>query len=85
MGLLDILGDSNKIGCEVDLINTIDDSFIDTIPVKLSDLGIGYLDFLYLSDMPASDGASELEVRIWHFIKSQKTDLPDTTQYQISV
>jgi len=82
--LKDNIGDFSKIGCKVELYNPEDNSLIDTHEVKLSDLGIGYLDFLYMSDDPVSDGASELEMLIWKFVSGQISTSADSASYKIT-
>lgn len=77
------LGDFNKIGCQVQITNSINDTIV-IHEVRLSDLQIGHLDFLYLSKFPVSDGASELEWRIWKYVQTQQTALPEEAQYNIT-
>jgi hypothetical protein len=50
----------------------------------LADLNISYLDFLYLSDDPVSDGASELELRIKNAMQEKSGDIPEETKYVIT-
>ncbi len=57
------LGSLDKIGCIVELLDE-EGIVVETNAVKLSDLNITHLDFLYLSDQEVSDGASELELCI---------------------
>lgn len=78
------LGPMDKIGAVVDLVNADNEDLIDSLDVTLQDLGIGYLDFLYLSEDPVSDGAGELELRVWNFVIEQLPDLPEETQYIIT-
>jgi hypothetical protein len=79
------LGGFDRIGCEVQLIPPDEDTPAIRVPVKLSDLGIGYLDLFYLSDDPVSDGAGELELRIWHYVRKQENINPeDRLTYNIT-
>ncbi len=78
------IGPMDKIACKVELRNIQDDSLADTTEVTLADLNISYLDFLYLSEEPVSDGASELELRIRNAVLKQKGDLPEETKYMIT-
>ncbi|MCB0629570.1 MAG: hypothetical protein R2824_19695 [Saprospiraceae bacterium] len=82
--LMEQLGDFANIGCEVHLTSPDETIPPIIVPVTLSDLGIGYLDFLYLSDDPVSDGASELELRIWHFVQEQGNFDPENLTYYIT-
>lgn len=75
-------GHLNKIGCMVELFEGED--LIDTVPVRLGDLNIGYLDFLYLSEAPVSQGASELELRIGRHVFDQRENLSSETRYNIT-
>jgi len=78
------IGDLQNIGCEVDLLDSEDDSLVESISIKLSDLNIGYLDLMYLSEEPVEDGASELELRIWKFAQSQKDSTETDLKYKIT-
>lgn len=78
------LGALDQIGCIVDLVDSQDESILDSIDVTLADIHIGYLDFLYLSQSSLSDGASELELRIWKYVRTQVADLSETTKYVIT-
>ncbi|MBX2876560.1 MAG: hypothetical protein KTR30_30850 [Saprospiraceae bacterium] len=82
--LMEQLGDFSKIGCEVQLTDPAEEAPTLIVSVKLSDLQIGYLDFLYLSDDPVSDGASELELRIWNYLLSQDNSATENLTYQIT-
>lgn len=82
--LAENIGDLRDIGCEVDLLNPEDDSLVESIPVRLSDLNIGYLDLMYLSEEPAEDGASELELRIWKYAQLQKESTATDLKYNIT-
>jgi uncharacterized Zn ribbon protein len=78
------LGPMNNITCRVELYNSQDDSLIETTEITLADLNISYLDFLYLSEEPVSDGASELEMRIRNAVLEQRENLPEETKYMIT-
>lgn len=56
------LGPLAEIGCKVQVLEK--DTKVDEVNVKVKDLGLGYLDLLYLSGEEVSDGVSELEQRI---------------------
>lgn len=77
------LGELSMIGCIVELSEE-NDIPIETIAIKLSDLGISHADFLYLSDQMVSDGASELEVRIIQQVIQQRGDWSDQLTYKIT-
>jgi hypothetical protein len=77
-------GDFQKIGCIVELSNATDGQALGTAAVKLSDLNIGCLDLLHLCQERLSDGASELELRIWRHIVAQRGELPSEIQYRIT-
>ncbi len=78
------IGPMDKIACVTELRNNQDNSLTDAAEVSLADLNISYLDFLYLSDEPVSDGASELELRIRNAVQEQKGDLPEGIKYVIT-
>ncbi len=82
--LKDNIGPMNEIVCMVELHNIQDNSLIEKVEVSLVDLNISYLDFLYLSEEPVSDGAGELELRIRNAVLEQKGDLPEETRYAIT-
>ncbi len=77
------IGPMDKIACAVELRNIQDDSLADTAEVTLADLNICYLDFLYLSEEPVSDGESELELRIRNVVWEQKGNLSEKPKYII--
>ena len=78
------LGPMDKIACLVELHDIQSDNVTESIEVKLADLNISYLDFLYLSEDPVSDGASELELRIRNVVLEQIGNLPEGTKYVIT-
>jgi hypothetical protein len=78
------IGAMEKIACVVELHNIQDDSLLDTVEVSLADLNISYLDFLYLSEDPVSDGAGELELRIRNAVVEKRGNLPEETKYVIT-
>ena len=78
------IGPMNKIGCSVELYNAEDDGLIEEVDVTLAELNIGYLDFMYVSEEPVSDGASELELRIKNHVWEQMENLPDGVRYVIT-
>jgi hypothetical protein len=78
------LGQMDKIACLVDLYNPEDDSLIETIEVTLADLNISYLDFLYVSEDPVSNGAGELELRIRNAVLKQGGNQPEDPKYVIT-
>lgn len=78
------IGPMDKIACLVGLYKQQDDSLMETIEVTLADLNISYLDFLYLSEDSVSNGAGELELRIWNFVLKQRGNLPEDTRYVIT-
>jgi len=82
--LIEKLGDFKKIGCVVEIYHSDDENANDSANVKLSDLNIGYLDFLYLSESPVSEGASELELQIWSFARKLKNISCEETIYKIT-
>jgi len=82
--LKDHIGPLNKLGCKVEIYEADSDQLLDTKNVKCSDLGIGYLDLLRMSDAPISDGAGELELRIWQRVRSANPDLQDNLVYKIT-
>lgn len=85
------LGDMNKIGCKVELYegaavyepNSAATPFA-VIDVKLDKLGLSYSDLLYLSETPISDGAGELERRIWNYIMEEQTFSQENITYKIT-
>jgi hypothetical protein len=82
--LQDNLGPLNKIACRVELYNKQDDSLIESVEITLADLMISHLDFLYLSEEPVSDGASELELRIRNAVLEQRENQPEELRYVIA-
>ena len=76
------IGPMHQIGCLVELYQ--DDSLIENKAVTLTELNIGYLDFLYASDHAVSDGASELELRIRNALTVQEGDPAKETRYVIT-
>ncbi len=77
------IGPMDAIKCQVEVQNPSDDSVIETLEVALTDLDIGYQDFLYVSEEPISDGASELELRIQAYVKEQRNDPSEDVKYTI--
>jgi hypothetical protein len=77
------IGPMDKIACIVELRNMQDDKLIDTAEVTLAELKISYLDFLYLSEQPVSEGAGELELRIRNAVVEKKGSLSEQTKYII--
>ncbi len=59
-------------------------SLADSAEITLADLKISYLDFLYLSEDPVSDGAGELELRIRNAAQELLENLPGDTKYVIT-
>jgi len=82
--LRDNLGPLDKIPCLVNLYNKQDDSLIETVEITLDHLVISHLDFLYLSEEPVSDGASELELRIRNAVLEQRENLPKEARFVIA-
>jgi hypothetical protein len=79
------IGDLNKIGCAVELIDIADDQPIETVDLSLADLQIGYLDLLYLSKDPVDESASELELRIWKKVTEQRQGISaEEIRYKIT-
>ena len=78
------IGPMDKIGCVVELRNIQDESVIETVKVTLADLNISYLDFLFLSEEPVSDGAGELELRIRNAVLEKGADISEETKYLIT-
>ncbi len=78
------IGPMDKIACVVELRNIQDDSLKETVEVTLADLKISYLDFLFLSEEPVFDGASELELRIRNAVLEKSGNLPGETKYVIT-
>jgi hypothetical protein len=78
------IGPMDKIGCVVELRNIQDETVVETVNVTLADLNISYLDFLYLSEEPVSDGAGELELRIRNAVLEKGVNLSEETKYVIS-
>jgi hypothetical protein len=78
------IGPMDKIGCVVELRNIQDESVIETVNITLSELNISYLDFLYLSEEPVSDGAGELELRIRNAVLEKGGNLSEETKYVIT-
>ncbi len=79
-----VIGPMERLGCQVEIHNPGDKSLIENIALTLADLKIGYLDFLYVSEEPVSDGTSELELRIWNAAREKKQDLPEDSTYNIN-
>ncbi|MBK6282313.1 MAG: hypothetical protein IPF54_06270 [Draconibacterium sp.] len=82
--LKDNIGPMDKITCLVEFRNIQDDSLADSAEITLADLKISYLDFLYLSEDPVSDGAGELELRIRNAAQELLENLPGDTKYVIT-
>lgn len=78
------IGPMNDISCVTELRKIQDDSLIESTEITLADLNISYLDFLYLSEEPVSDGASELELRIRNTVVKLKGNFPEDTKYVIT-
>ncbi|MEJ2050788.1 MAG: hypothetical protein P8Y60_13300, partial [Calditrichota bacterium] len=78
------LGPMDKIACQVELHSVLNGSAPETVKVTLADLNISYLDFLYLSEEPVSDGASELELRIRNAALEQKAKVTEEVKYVIT-
>lgn len=80
------LADMKKIGCKVALYEG-DEVYKEngralpyqTVDVKLHELNLTYLDLFYLSETPVSDGAGELELRIWKHVESTSHPRKNTT------
>lgn len=82
--LAENIGDLQQIGFAVVLTDTTNDQEIETIDLNLQDLGLGYLDLLYVSRDPVDDSASELELRIWKQVISLRGDQEETIQFRIT-
>lgn len=78
------IGPMNKIACKVEFRNIQDDSLAVSAEITLADLKISYLDFLYLSENPVSDGAGELELRIRNAAQELLENLSGDTKYVIT-
>ena len=78
------IGPMDQIGCLVELYNVQENNLIENKEVMLSDLNIGYLDFLYASDDAVAEGASELELRIRNVLLAQNLELIEETKYVIA-
>ena len=77
------IGPMDKMACAVELRNLQDDNLIESVEITLADLKISYLDFLYLSEEPVSEGAGELELRIRNAVVDKRGSLPEQTKYII--
>ncbi|HSI74543.1 MAG TPA: lipoyl domain-containing protein, partial [Lunatimonas sp.] len=82
--LKEVLGPMDKIVCTVEFHDIQDDNLIDRIEIKLADLDISYLDFLYLSDDTVSNGAGELELRIRNSALEKRGELPEETKFVVT-
>lgn len=78
------IGPWDKIGCVVELSDAEDGSAIGATTVSMEALNLAYQDLLYLSQDPVSDGASELELRIWQVASEQLDSVPQTAKYHIT-
>jgi hypothetical protein len=82
--LASVIGPMDRLACQVKIHNAADNVLIENISITLADLKIGYLDFLYLSDEPVSDGGSELELRIRNAAREKNQDIPNDITYLIT-
>ncbi|NNE76541.1 MAG: hypothetical protein HKN31_05655, partial [Pricia sp.] len=81
--LASALGPIDQLECSVEIRNAQDDSLLEKLTVNLAALDLGYLDFLYLSEEPVFDGASELELRIRNAARNQHGSLAQDVRYVI--
>ena len=78
------IGPMDKIVCLVEFRNIQDNSLVNSAEITLADLNISYLDLLYLSEDPVSDGAGELELRIRNAGQELVENLSENTKYVIT-
>ena len=79
----ELLGDMGEIRCQANFqLPGEGDGARDSLPVSLRDLGIGPLDFLYLSSVPLAGEETELEQRIGYHVRN-KVGLPSDTRVQV--
>lgn len=82
--LKDHIGSLDKLGCRVEIYEENGGEILDTKNIKCSDLNLGYLDLLRMSDAPISDGAGELELRIWQQVRNTNPNLQNNLVYKIT-
>lgn len=78
------IGDLQNIGFAVELTDTNTGELIETVDLNLGDLGLGYLDLLYLSRDPVDNQASELELRMWQQVIILRGTMDPQIQYRIT-
>jgi G:T/U-mismatch repair DNA glycosylase len=78
------IGPMDKIGCVVEIRKIENESVVETTEILLADLNISYLDFLFLSEEPVSDGASELELRIRNAVLEKGAEISEESKYLIT-
>ena len=78
------LGNLSNIKCQVELFEEEEQLIEKTKIIHLGELGISHSDLLYLSEEPVSDGAGELEIRIWNHYLNTFGPIDDTINYKIN-
>lgn len=76
-----------RIGCNIRILERDKGALLHTVQIELSDLGIGYLDLMYLSDVPAKDQVSALETRMANhaFTGWQKHEKPPKASLRFEI